>query len=179
MVWIFVGAGVVFVIIFIAAIFATHEEMGIDKKYGTCTATFDLNAFDINQNVRIYDDSQVVWLKGIAYNYSDLRSVDLNVDTKEGKSKTVATTSTSTLGTIGRSMAGKLVGGNTGALIGAGTAKKRTVIEQVSEGDVTQYIVGVYVDDIKRPYVSFNFKEKRDKAYQLYSTLQLIIERNQ
>ena len=59
MVWILVGAGVVFVIIFIAAIFATHEEMGIDKKYGTCTATFDLNAFDINQNVRIYDDSQV------------------------------------------------------------------------------------------------------------------------
>lgn len=178
MVWIFAGV-VALVVLFAVSMFVVHQEEEIDKKYGNCTATFELSAFDVDQNVRIYDDSQVVWLKGIAYNYSDLRSVDLNVDTKEGKSKTVATTSTSTLGTIGRSMAGKLVGGNTGALIGAGTAKKTTVVEQVSEGDVTQYIVGVYVDDIKRPYVSFNFKENRDKAYQLYSTLQLIIERNQ
>lgn len=115
---------------------------------------------------------------GEIYDFKDILSVTLETETKKGQSRIIATTSTDTLGTIGRSMVGKLAGGNTGALIGAGTAKKKTVIEQETiEDSHVVYILDIKIDNLQRPVISIKLEDNRDQAIELYSVFDLIIKR--
>lgn len=184
MVWFIIGligiALVVFLIVgFVQEVKQNEEKLKeLDEQYGRLTKEFEIGLLNIDKTIRIYTDSKKIWLMGNAFDFKDIRSVSLETETKTGNHKIVATSSTDTLGTIGRSLAGAVVGGNTGALIGAGTAKHKTIIEKEGEDDVTIYIVDIKTNNIKTPVVTVRLENQRDKAIELYSTFELIIEQN-
>lgn len=184
MVLIIIGViGVALVILLIVGLVQDGKDYeakakALDEQFGSLTKEFEIGLLDIDKTIRIYAGSKKIWLMGKAFDFKDIRSVSLQVETKAGNHKIVATSSTDTLGTIGRSVAGAVVGGNTGALIGAGTAKHKTVIEKEGEDDTIVYIVDIKTNDLQKSVVTVRMDNQRDKAVELYSTLELIIEQN-
>ena len=182
MVLIIVGLiGIALVVLLVKGFVQLSKESDIkskelDEQYGELTKEFDIGWFGIDDTIRIYADSKKIWLMGKVYDFKDIRSVSLETETKAGRRKVIATSSTDTLGTIGRSIAGAVVGGSTGALIGAGTAKHKTVIEQEVENDTIVYIVDIKTTDMQKPVVTVRLEAQRDKAIELYSTFELILE---
>ena len=156
----------------------TQTELEILKAMtqGKLTKEIEFGLLDIDKTIRIYADSKKIWMMGKTFDFKDIRSVSLETETRTGSQKIMATSSTDTLGTIGRSVAGAVVGGSTGALIGAGTAKHKTVIEKEGGYNTTSYIVDVKTNILNTPVVTVRFESDRDKALELYSTLELIIE---
>jgi len=178
MVLIIVGLiGIALVILLIKEYMQNNIKLKeLDEQYGVLTKEFEIGWFDIDNKIRIYAESKKIWLMGNVYDFRDIRSVSLETETKTGHHRVIATSSTDTLGTIGRSVAGAFVGGSTGALIGAGTAKHKTVIEQEGENDTIVYIIDIKTTDMQKPVVTVRLENERDKAIELYSTFELIIE---
>ncbi|WP_308227687.1 hypothetical protein [uncultured Prevotella sp.] len=175
MIWIIV---IIVIVLFLIAVYADVSKASeLDERYGPLTKTYTIGTF-LDSSIRIYEESHKVWIMGEIYDFKDILSVTLETETKKGQSRIIATTSTDTLGTIGRSMVGKLAGGNTGALIGAGTAKKKTVIEQETiEDSHVVYILDIKIDNLQRPVISIKLEDNRDQAIELYSVFDLIIKR--
>lgn len=108
------------------------EEMKtLEKRLGKCSQSvckydFSLYAFDTSRKMVI---------NGNEYDYSDVIDCDINVISREyveempaGKELT-ATLKTSGKSMVGRSIAGAVVAGKVGAVIGGATAKKNITIE--------------------------------------------------
>ena len=184
MIWIIVGTtGITLLVLLIVGCVEKARETDyedkakeLDGQYGKLTKEIEFGLLDIDKTIRIYADSNKIWMMGKTFDFKDIRSVSLETETRTGSQKIMATSSTDTLGTIGRSVAGAVVGGSTGALIGAGTAKHKTVIEKEGGYNTTSYIVDVKTNILNTPVVTVRFESDRDKALELYSTLELIIE---
>lgn len=178
MIWIII-VGIIVITLFVMVVKEDVSNTSkIDERYGPLTKTYSIGTF-LNDSIRIYEESQKVWLMGCIYDFKDILSVTLETETKKGQGRIIATTSTDTFGTIGRSMVGKLACGNTGALIGAGTAKKKTVIEQETiEDSHVIYTLDIKIDNLQRPVVIVKLEDKRDQAIELYSVFDLIIKRS-
>ena len=153
MIWIIV---IIVIVLFLIAVYADVSKASeLDERYGPLTKTYSIGTF-LDSSIRIYEESHKVWIMGEIYDFKDILSVTLETETKVGK----------------------LAGGNTGALIGAGTAKKKTVIEQETiEDSHVVYILDIKIDNLQRPVISIKLEDNRDQAIELYSVFDLIIKR--
>lgn len=128
-----------------------------------------------------FDDDQKVWLvlssvlgkrnKSIVYNYSDIVNFQLLED-----GESIAQ------GGLGRALIGGALFGQTGALVGGITGRRK------QKGVCTSLKIKITVDDIHRPVVYINFLETRTKktgfiykemykqAQECLSTFQLICD---
>lgn len=154
-----------------------NEAKKLDAQYGELTKSIDVSSLDINDSIRIYEKSRIVWMKGTAYSFTQIIGVSMEVQTKTEGGDIIATTKTSTLGTIGRAAAGKMIAGDTGALIGANTASKKTVIHKTNETQFNVYLIDIHIDSLKTPVQTFTINGDREMAMDLYSTIDYIVNR--
>ena len=148
----------------------------IDTVYGVPTKSINLSNFfatDITETVRVYEPHKIILIGDELFNFKDIISVSLskNVTNKAGDITTVS--QKSTIGTIGRAALGKFVAGDTGAIIGAGTAKTRTKIHKSEDEEEIKYIINVTVNSIKHPFVKLELEDS-DVAMETYSLLEVI-----
>lgn len=129
----------------------------------------------------ISEQNNAIYIKGKEYKFSDLLSCEV-VD--KSSTQTITTTTqgkakTSTGSMLGRAAAGGILLGPVGAIIGGATAKKK--IETKSDTStitIHNYNVIIIVNSISEPIITVRIGRDLDKALQLQSTINVLINKN-
>ena len=148
----------------------------IDATYGAPTKSINLSSFfitNIKETIRVYEAYKLILIDGELFNFRDIVSVSMAKNEKNKAGDVTIVSQKSTAGTIGRATLGKLVAGNTGAIIGAGTAKTRQKIHKNEDEVETKYIINVTVNSIKHPLVRLELEDS-NVAQETYSLLEVI-----
>ena len=148
------------------------RKKSLDKKYGTCTRQL---CRDENRNytIRVYESSKVIVIDDKAYHFDDIIGCEPMPQTKiERPPATTTVTDASDMAI--RAAIGNMVLGPAGAIVGALTAKKKTVIDSdAQQGRVFEEMIhdslyrtgGVimYLKSIKTPQVLIPCYKKEEQ----------------
>ncbi len=106
-------------------------------------------------------------------NIKDVLECSLD-DEGGGSIRTIGTIKNNTWNVVGRSVVGAAVGGATGAIIGGLTSQKHT--EQI-ETIKHEYFVNISINNPQRPLLRLEFGENVENAREVYSMLQVMLNR--
>lgn len=131
--------------------------------------------FNIDNELIVFDKAKKLWLCGHEISIGDINSfmVDDEATILKGDIKAVTSTDTSSL--AGRSIAGALIGGEAGAIIGGATAKKETVFRQGSDKIIHDYALVVNMCDLKNPMLLIKIGRDKKKAMEINALMQVIM----
>lgn len=154
------------------------DRKRIDQEIGVLTKEIIFDSIHFGDQIRVYKDARKVWMKEKVFDFTQIMDVQMEIQTVTEGGDVTATTTTSALGTIGRAAMGKMLAGNTGAVIGANTAKQTTVFHKENESQKNKYIIDIKTNDLETPVLTFKVDDDRKKAMEAYSTIELIINMN-
>ena len=159
------------------------------EKYGDCDKTISLNlqiqhGYD---EILVFSQSKHVVIANKEYSFSDILDCIVNDDIKEKETfqtfsgDSFATSKTNTGSMIGRTIAGGVLLGGAGAIIGGSTAKKDTIIKHGTETSIHNkelehnYTVTITVKDISNPVIYINVGNDTRLKDQIVSLMKVII----
>ena len=134
---------------------------------------FDL--FNINNELIVFDKAKKLWLCGHEISIDDINSFVIDDESVIQKGQITAITSTNTGSMAGRSIAGALLGGEAGAIIGGATAKKETVFKQENDEIIHDYALVVNIRDINNPMLLIRIGRNKNKAMEINALMQVIM----
>ena len=134
---------------------------------------FDL--FNINNELIVFDKAKKLWLCGHEVSIDDINSFVIDDESTIQKGQITAVTSTDTGSMAGRSIAGALIGGEAGAIIGGATAKKQTVLKQENDKIIHDYALVVNIRDINNPMLLIKIGRNKNKAMEINALMQVIM----
>lgn len=134
---------------------------------------FDL--FNINNELIVFDKAKKLWLCGYEVSIHDINSFVIDDESTIQKGQITAVTSTDTGSMAGRSIAGALIGGEAGAIIGGATAKKQTVLKQENDKIIHDYALVVNIRDINSPMLLIKIGRNKNKAMEINALMQVIM----
>lgn len=158
---------------------AKEKEEEIEKKYGACGQKI-LNPKSLENDylVRVFFESKMVILKKYdVFPFSDI--VRCTIEKREEVGQTIETTKTKVsdnMSIIGRSVAGALVAGPTGAIIGGLTANKKDKEEwRFVTRTIEKYKVLIYIKKPEVPIVTIDTDKDFALAKHIKNTIDAII----
>lgn len=158
---------------------AKEKEEEIEKKYGACGQKI-LNPKSLENDylVRVFFESKMVILKKYdVFPFSDI--VSCTIEKREEVGQTIETTKTKVsdnMSIIGRSVAGALVAGPTGAIIGGLTANKKDKEEwRFVTCTIEKYKVLIYIKKPEVPIVTIDTDKDFALAKHIKNTIDAII----
>ena len=158
---------------------AKEKEEEIEKKYGVCGQKI-LNPKSLENDylVRVFFESKMVILKKYdVFPFSDI--VRCTIEKREEEGQTIETTKTKVSDNksiIGRSVAGALVAGTTGAIIGGLTANKKDKEEwRFVTCTIEKYKVLIYTKKPESPIVTIDTDKDFALAENIKNTIDAII----
>lgn len=110
--------------------------------------------------------------------YSQIGGYIINDNSFQTGGAERAKTTTDTGSLIGRTAAGAVLGGTTGALIGGSTASKTTIFEREGITNNPRFSISIKTNSISVPIISIDFEEHKDDLQQFAAILDIIL-RNQ
>ena len=134
---------------------------------------FDL--FNINNELIVFDTAKKLWLCGHEISIDDINSFAIDDESVIQKGQVTAVTSTDTSSLASRSIAGALIGGEAGAIIGGATAKKQTVLKQENDKIIHDYALVVNICDINNPMLLIKIGRNKNKAMEINALMQVIM----
>lgn len=134
---------------------------------------FDL--FNINNELIVFDKAKKLWLCGHEISIDDINSFAIDDESVIQKGQVTAVTSTDTSSLASRSIAGALIGGEAGAIIGGATAKKQTVLKQENDKIIHDYALVVNIRDINNPMLLIRIGRNKNKAMEINALMQVIM----
>lgn len=134
---------------------------------------FDL--FNINNELIVFDKAKKLWLCGHEISIDDINSFAIDDESVIQKGQVTAVTSTDTSSLASRSIAGALIGGEAGAIIGGATAKKQTVLKQENDKIIHDYALVVNICDINNPMLLIKIGRNKNKAMEINALMQVIM----
>ena len=134
---------------------------------------FDL--FNINNELIVFDKAKKLWLCGHEVSIDDINSFAIDDESVVLKGQIKAVTSTNTGSLAGRSIAGALIGGEAGAIIGGSTAKKETIFEQKNDKVIHDYALFVNLRDLNNPMLLIKIGANKNKAMEINALMQAIM----
>ena len=134
---------------------------------------FDL--FNINNELIVFDKAKKLWLCGHEISIDDINSFAIDDESVIQKGQVTAVTSTDTSSLASRSIAGALIGGEAGAIIGGATAKKQTVLKQENDKIIHDYAIVVNIRDINNPMLLIKIGRNKNKAMEINALMQVIM----
>lgn len=168
-----------------------HKEFlsSLGEKYGECDKNISLNqqiphSFD---EILVFSKSKHVVIAKHDYSFSDILDCIVNDDTKEietvktYRGNSTATSKTNTGNMIGRTIAGGVLLGGAGAIIGGSTAKRNTVIEHGTDTSIHNkevehnYTVAITVKDISNPVIYLNVGSNTELKDEIVSLMKVIM----
>ena len=105
----------------------------------------------------------------------DINSFVIDDESTIQKGQITAVTSTDTGSMAGRSIAGALLGGEAGAIIGGATAKKQTILKQENDKIIHDYALVVNIRDINNPMLLIKIGRNKNKAMETNALMQVIM----
>lgn len=155
----------------------------MEAQWGECTKDIFVdysNPFLLKDRVWVFEKAEKIVIGGNTYNFEDIIGFSLL-----NKSKTVYTAYTTgksqkNLGSmVVRGIAGHLIAGDTGAMVGAITADDDYEYDTEYDSEVeNDYKIYVNVNSISSPTVALNIGSNEDDAYEISNLLNVIIARN-
>ena len=134
----------------------------IVAKYGEPTKVIDGYAMGDNETVYVFEQPQVIVIKGNEYSFDSL--LDFSVNGVQSYK-----VSTSTGSALGRGIVGGVLFGGVGALAGAGTASKK------ANPNGTDYLICITTKDLANPMIEYRTKYDK-RANELISVLKIILD---
>ena len=131
--------------------------------------------FNIDNELIVFDKSRKLWLCGHEVSIDDINSFAIDDESVVLKGQIKAVTSTNTGSLAGRSIAGALIGGEAGAIIGASTAKKETIFEQENDKVIHDYALVVNLRDLNNPMLLIKIGANKNKAMEINALMQVIM----
>ena len=155
----------------------------LESKWGKCTKDIAVNygrEFYLSDRIYVFEESEKIALDGTVYDFKDIIGFSLL-----NKSKTVYNAystgkSKKDLGNmVARGIAGKMIGGDVGAVIGALSTPDE--YEEDTEYDMEQendYKIYVNVNSIASSTLRIDVGDFEDDAYEIANILNVILARN-
>lgn len=155
----------------------------LESKWGKCTKDIAVNygrEFYLSDRIYVFEESEKIALNGTVYDFKDIIGFSLL-----NKSKTVYNAystgkSKKDLGNmVARGIAGKMIGGDVGAVIGALSTPDE--YEEDTEYDIDEendYKIYVNVNSIASPTIRLDVGDFEDDAYEISNLLYVILTRN-
>lgn len=155
----------------------------LEGKWGKCTKDIAVNygrEFYLSDRIYVFEESEKIVLDGTVYDFKDIIGFSLL-----NKSKTVynaysTVKSKKDLGNMAaRGIAGKMIGGDVGAVIGALSTPDE--YEEDTEYDMEQendYKIYVNVNSIASSTLRIDVGDFEDDAYEIANILNVILARN-
>lgn len=134
-----------------------------------------LDRFNIDNELIVFDKSRKLWLCGYEVSIHDINSFVIDDESTIQKGQITAVTSTDTGSMAGRSIAGALLGGEAGAIIGGATAKKQTILKQENDKIIHDYALVVNICDINNPMLLIKIGRNKNKAMEINALMQVIM----
>lgn len=134
-----------------------------------------LDLFNINNELIVFDKAKKLWLCGHEVSIDDINSFAIDDESVVLKGQIKAVTSTNTGSLAGRSIAGALIGGEAGAIIGGSTAKKETIFEQENDKVIHDYALFVNLCDLNNPMLLIKIGANKNKAMEINALMQAIM----
>ena len=134
---------------------------------------FDI--FNINNELIVFDKAKKLWLCGHEVSIDDINSFAIDDESVVLKGQIKAVTSTNTGSLAGRSIAGALIGGEAGAIIGGSTAKKETIFEQENDKVIHDYALVVNLRDLNNPMLLIKIGANKNKVMEINALMQAIM----
>lgn len=131
--------------------------------------------FNMDNELIVFDKVKKLWLCGHEVAIGDINSFMVDDESTILKGDIKAVTSTDTGSLAGRSIAGALIGGEAGAIIGGATAKRETVFRQGSDKIIHDYALVVNVRDLKNPMLLIKIGRDKKKAMEINALMQVIM----
>lgn len=155
----------------------------LESKWGKCTKDIAVNygrVFYLSDRIYVFEESEKIALDGTVYDFKDIIGFSLL-----NKSKTIYNAystgkSKKDLGNmVARGIAGKMIGGDVGAVIGALSTPDE--YEEDTEYDIDEendYKIYVNVNSIASPTIRLDVGDFEDDAYEISNLLNVILTRN-
>lgn len=144
-----------------------------DKKYGTCSETIKNPIEFENDILRVYKESGVLVIKEKVLHFADIISsrVELDDSSMAYVAPTVKTTEVDKTSLITRSVAGAILGGKTGMLLGGLTAKQKTTTQVMPYDAVDNYCLIIETSLSQHPIKKFQFYDDQELAKRVSKTI--------
>lgn len=141
-----------------------------NKQYGHCSNA--IGEWNSDIRVRVYESSRIVLINEKVFRFDDILSCEVVTETEQlgTESKKVSVSAGSM---IGRAAVGALIAGPLGAVVGAGTAKRKVV--STTPLVSCKYIVYVCVRDIKNPQLKLKAGPNEQLANNLMALFHVIM----
>lgn len=133
------------------------------------------NYIEISNSCIISPHSNKIWLRGKAYDFSQIIKVEYATG-KPSVPITQEVTKTKAGSVIGRAIVGGLVAGPVGAIIGGSTAKKETSV--IVYPQIENYTLIITISDVNNPIVKLHFDCNKRAAEKCKATIEAIIFRS-
>ena len=161
----------------------TIENLSI--KYGKPTNIIKFERFGEKANIKkcmlVFEENELLYVDDKAIHFKDIISYNIasNHRIKRGAVEYSSKTKTSTSSLLGRSVAGALIGGGVGAVIGASTAsKKTTTIEKRGNDKVIQnYSLTINIRNLENPVIKVYINSAQN-ADMINAVMECIVDRN-
>ena len=131
--------------------------------------------FNMDNELIVFDKVKKLWLCGHEIPIGDINSFMVDDESTILKGDIKAVTSTNTGSLAGRSIAGALIGGEAGAIIGGATAKRETVFRQGSDKIIHDYALVVNVCDLNNPMLLIKIGRDKKKAMEINALMQVVM----
>ena len=123
----------------------------------------------------VFDKVKKLWLCGHEIAIGDINSFMVDDESTILKGDIKAVTSSNTGSLAGRSIAGALIGGEAGAIIGGATAKKETIFRQDNDKVIHDYALVVNVCDLNNPMLLIKIGRDKKKAMEINALMQVVM----
>lgn len=159
------------------------------EKYGNCDKIIKINQrrpFSFNEII-VFTQTKHVVIVQKEYSFSDILDCEVNDDIKEIETvqtlrgNSIATSKTNTGNMIGRTIAGGVLLGGAGAIIGGSTAKRNTIIEHGTDTSIHNkeikhnYTVAITVKDISNPIIYLKVDNNTALKDEIVSLMKVIM----
>lgn len=162
---------------------AKKENYEVDHQaflsnYGTPDKSIIIKPNDINSEINVFEAKRKIYILGKFYDFSDIISCSYTDNSTTFKGKTVATTHADNVSMAGRAIAGGVVAGTVGAVIGGATGKRQT--EYIQENDTVyhHYTIVINIDSISDPVIRIDTGGNTNLRDEILGLFNVIISRN-
>lgn len=155
----------------------------LESKWGKCTKDIGINygrEFHLSDRIFVFEESEKIALDGTLYDFKDIIGFSLLNKSKAVYNAYSTGKSKKDIGSmVARGIAGKMIGGNVGAVIGAMSTPDE--YEDDTEYDIEEdndYKIYVNVNSVASPTVRLDVGDFEDDAYEISNLLNVILTRN-
>ena len=153
-----------------------EKEKQLSLQYGELSKIVKFPPYLKYEPMRVYASSKIVFILGEKHLFSDIAGYELIDDSSLITSSNGSTTS-GAWNTVGRSIAGGLVAGSTGAIIGGVTGARRTSSVS-SSTTIHDYCFYIKTTNFSNPIIKLPIRNEPDLAMELSAVLDIILSQN-